>query len=95
MTPWLPTPSQIFYGIAARKVELETGCEKGVPIREHVMLAKTLGVTKLLVVVNKMDDPTVNWSKERFVNTHVSNLHVSFPFLILGIAWRLLLLRWC
>lgn len=30
------------------------------------MLAKTLGVSYLVVVINKMDDPTVQWSKERF-----------------------------
>lgn len=51
--------------ISARKGEFETGFEKGGQTREHVQLAKTLGVTKLIVVVNKMDDPTVNWSKER------------------------------
>ena len=49
--------------ISARKGEFETGYERGGQTREHVQLAKTLGVTKLLVVVNKMDDPTVNWSK--------------------------------
>ncbi|KAE8717339.1 Eukaryotic peptide chain release factor GTP-binding subunit ERF3B [Hibiscus syriacus] len=52
--------------ISARKGEFETGYEKGGQTREHVHLAKTLGVTKLLVVVNKMDDHTVNWSKERY-----------------------------
>lgn len=30
------------------------------------MLAKTLGVSYLVVVINKMDDPTVKWSKERY-----------------------------
>ncbi|KAK9757526.1 hypothetical protein RND81_01G168500 [Saponaria officinalis] len=52
--------------ISARKGEFETGYERGGQTREHVMLAKTLGVAKLLVVVNKMDEPTVNWSKERY-----------------------------
>ncbi|KAL7104742.1 hypothetical protein ACP275_07G002000 [Erythranthe tilingii] len=52
--------------ISARKGEFETGYERGGQTREHVQLAKTLGVSKLLVVVNKMDDPTVTWSKERF-----------------------------
>ncbi|XP_034895599.1 uncharacterized protein [Populus alba] len=52
--------------ISARKGEFETGFERGGQTREHVQLAKTLGVSKLLVVVNKMDDPTVNWSKERY-----------------------------
>ncbi|KAJ0987340.1 hypothetical protein J5N97_005696 [Dioscorea zingiberensis] len=52
--------------ISARKGEFETGYEKGGQTREHVQLAKTLGVSKLILVVNKMDDPTVQWSKERF-----------------------------
>jgi peptide chain release factor subunit 3 len=30
------------------------------------MLAKTQGVNKLVVAINKMDDPTVEWKKERF-----------------------------
>lgn len=59
--------------ISARKGEFETGYEKGGQTREHVQLAKTLGVSKLLVVVNKMDDPTVNWSKERcLANSYLS-----------------------
>jgi peptide chain release factor subunit 3 len=53
--------------ISARKGEYETGFEKGGQTREHAMLAKTQGVNKLIVVINKMDDPTVNWSKERYV----------------------------
>ncbi|XP_010540015.1 PREDICTED: eukaryotic peptide chain release factor GTP-binding subunit ERF3A [Tarenaya hassleriana] len=52
--------------ISARKGEFETGYERGGQTREHVQLAKTLGVSKLVVVVNKMDEPTVNWSKERY-----------------------------
>lgn len=30
------------------------------------MLVRTAGVQRLIVVVNKMDDPTVEWSQERF-----------------------------
>ncbi|KAK4055436.1 translation termination factor GTPase eRF3 [Microbotryomycetes sp. JL221] len=52
--------------ISARKGEFETGFEKGGQTREHAMLVKTAGITKLVVVVNKMDDPTVNWDKERY-----------------------------
>lgn len=52
--------------ISARKGEYETGFEKGGQTREHAMLAKTQGVNKLVVVINKMDDPTVNWSEERY-----------------------------
>lgn len=31
------------------------------------MLAKTAGVKHLIVLINKMDDPTVEWSQERQV----------------------------
>ncbi|EOD04843.1 hypothetical protein EMIHUDRAFT_428552 [Emiliania huxleyi CCMP1516] len=51
--------------ISARKGEFETGFERGGQTREHALLAKTLGVRLLVVVINKMDDPTVKWSKER------------------------------
>ncbi|QFZ29415.1 putative eukaryotic peptide chain release factor GTP-binding subunit [Clavispora lusitaniae] len=52
--------------ISARKGEYETGFEKGGQTREHALLAKTQGVNKIVVVVNKMDDPTVNWSEDRY-----------------------------
>lgn len=52
--------------ISARKGEFETGFEKGGQTREHIMLVKTAGVTKLIVVINKMDESTVEWSKGRF-----------------------------
>jgi peptide chain release factor subunit 3 len=55
----------LFQVISARKGEFETGFERGGQTREHAQLAKTLGVSKLLVVVNKMDDASVEWSKER------------------------------
>ena len=52
--------------ISARKGEYETGFERGGQTREHAILAKTQGVNRLIVVINKMDDPTVKWSKERY-----------------------------
>ncbi|KAJ3102983.1 translation termination factor GTPase eRF3 [Phlyctochytrium bullatum] len=52
--------------ISARKGEFETGFEKGGQTREHAMLAKTVGVKRLIVVINKMDDPTVKWDKARY-----------------------------
>jgi peptide chain release factor subunit 3 len=52
--------------ISARKGEFETGFEKGGQTREHAMLVKTLGVKRLIVVINKMDDPSVEWAKERW-----------------------------
>ncbi|KAF1795844.1 Tr-type G domain, conserved site [Phytophthora cactorum] len=50
--------------ISARKGEFETGFERGGQTREHAMLAKTLGINKLIVVINKMDE--CNWGLERF-----------------------------
>ncbi|KZT33736.1 hypothetical protein SISSUDRAFT_1010743, partial [Sistotremastrum suecicum HHB10207 ss-3] len=52
--------------ISARKGEFETGFERGGQTREHLMLVKTAGVTKVVIVINKMDDATVAWSKERY-----------------------------
>ncbi|KAK6624360.1 Eukaryotic peptide chain release factor GTP-binding subunit ERF3A [Polyplax serrata] len=52
--------------ISARKGEFETGFDRGGQTREHAMLAKTAGVKHLVVLINKMDDPTVEWSEERY-----------------------------
>ncbi|KAL8945978.1 MAG: hypothetical protein Q9222_007563 [Ikaeria aurantiellina] len=52
--------------ISARKGEYETGFEKGGQTREHAILAKTQGVNRLIIAVNKMDDQTVEWSQERY-----------------------------
>ncbi|PKI83726.1 Sup35p [Malassezia vespertilionis] len=52
--------------ISARRGEFETGFERGGQTREHAMLVKTAGVQRLIVVINKMDDQTVNWDKERY-----------------------------
>ena len=50
--------------ISARKGEFEAGFEQGGQTREHAMLAYTLGVQKLVLLINKMD--TCDWSEERF-----------------------------
>ncbi|KAF5369878.1 hypothetical protein D9758_001078 [Tetrapyrgos nigripes] len=52
--------------ISARKGEFETGFERGGQTREHIMLVKTVGVSKVVIVINKMDDPTVNWDEGRY-----------------------------
>jgi len=50
--------------INATKGEFETGFEMGGQTREHAMLVRSLGVSQLLVTINKMD--TVDWSHERY-----------------------------
>ncbi|KAF8812410.1 hypothetical protein BYT27DRAFT_7182848 [Phlegmacium glaucopus] len=52
--------------ISARKGEFETGFERGGQTREHIMLVKTAGVSKVVVAINKMDDSTVTWDKARY-----------------------------
>jgi peptide chain release factor subunit 3 len=52
--------------ISAKRGEFESGFDLDGQTREHVQLAKSLGIHKLVVVVNKMDEPSVKWSKDRF-----------------------------
>lgn len=52
--------------ISARKGEFEAGFDREGQTREHAQLAISLGIQKLVVIVNKMDDPSVKWSKDRF-----------------------------
>lgn len=64
--------------VSARKGEFEAGFEQAGQTREHVHLAKSLGIQQLVVIVNKMDEGSVKWSKTRFeeVRTNIT------PFLI-------------
>lgn len=64
--------------ISAKKGEFEAGFEADGQTREHVQLAKSLGIYKLIVVVNKMDEPSVKWSQDRY-NEIVTALR---PFLL-------------
>ncbi|TPP62412.1 Eukaryotic release factor 3 (Erfs) (Hbs1) [Fasciola gigantica] len=50
--------------VNATNGEFETGFGPGGQTREHARLARLLGVSRLIVAVNKMD--TVNWSQARF-----------------------------
>eukprot|EP00478_Filoreta_tenera_P000272 GABV01000272.1.p2 GENE.GABV01000272.1~~GABV01000272.1.p2 ORF type:complete len:341 (-),score=126.94 GABV01000272.1:11-1033(-) len=52
--------------ISGRRGEFEAGFNRGGQTREHAMLAKTLGITRLIVLVNKMDEESVLWRKERY-----------------------------
>ncbi|MEM2911240.1 MAG: translation elongation factor EF-1 subunit alpha, partial [Candidatus Bathyarchaeia archaeon] len=62
--------------VSAKRGEFEAGIGPGGQTREHAFLAFTLGVHQLVVAVNKMDDPTVNWSQERYneVKNEVSRM---------------------
>ncbi|KAI1316829.1 translation termination factor GTPase eRF3 [Mortierella claussenii] len=51
---------------SACKGEFEAGLEKKSQTREHAVLVKYGWVSQLIVAINKMDDPTVEWSKERY-----------------------------
>uniref|UniRef100_A0A915MGT4 Large ribosomal subunit protein mL52 n=1 Tax=Meloidogyne javanica TaxID=6303 RepID=A0A915MGT4_MELJA len=44
--------------------EFETGFDQGGQTREHALLVRALGVSRLIVAVNKLD--TADWSKERY-----------------------------
>jgi elongation factor 1-alpha len=61
--------------VASGTGEFEAGIAKTGQTREHALLAYTLGVKQLIVVVNKMDDKSVNWSESRFneIKNEVSN----------------------
>jgi len=61
--------------VASGQGEFEAGIDKNGQTREHALLAYTLGVKQLIVVVNKMDDKSVNWSESRFneIKNEVSN----------------------
>jgi elongation factor 1-alpha len=52
--------------IASPAGEFEAGISKTGQTREHALLAYTLGVKQLIVLVNKMDEKTVNFSEDRF-----------------------------
>jgi len=53
--------------IAANKGGFEAGFSSGGQTREHTLLAKTFGITQLIVCINKMDDSSVNYSEARFI----------------------------
>ncbi|MCF8884278.1 MAG: translation elongation factor EF-1 subunit alpha [Nitrososphaerota archaeon] len=62
--------------VSAKKGEYEVGISPGGQTREHAFLLFMLGIKQIIVLINKMDDPTVNWSKERYeeVKQGVSDL---------------------
>jgi elongation factor 1-alpha len=61
--------------IASGTGEFEAGIAKNGQTREHALLAFTLGVKQMIVLINKMDDKSVNWSEARYneIKTETSN----------------------
>jgi elongation factor 1-alpha len=61
--------------IASPTGEFEAGIAKTGQTREHALLAYTLGVKQMIVLVNKMDEKSVNYSESRFneIKTETSN----------------------
>jgi elongation factor 1-alpha len=52
--------------VSSAKGEFEAGISDQGQIREQVLLAYTLGIRQVLVLVNKMDSNTTNYSQERY-----------------------------
>jgi len=52
--------------IASAAGEFEAGISKNGQTREHALLAYTLGVKQMIVVMNKMDEKSVNWAQSRY-----------------------------
>ncbi len=52
--------------VSARKGEFEAGMSAEGQTREHLILAKTMGISQFIVAVNKMDATDPPWSKERY-----------------------------
>ncbi len=50
--------------VDATKGEFETGFESGGQTREHTLLIRSLGISQLGVVINKLDN--VDWSQDRY-----------------------------
>uniref|UniRef100_A0A914CCX3 Tr-type G domain-containing protein n=1 Tax=Acrobeloides nanus TaxID=290746 RepID=A0A914CCX3_9BILA len=56
--------------------EFETAFDQGGQTREHSLLVRSLGVSQMVVAVNKLD--TIDWSKERYdeISAKIENGHV-------------------
>lgn len=52
--------------VSAKPNEFEAGYALGGQTREHAILAKTLGIDQLIVLINKMDDDAVKYSKDKY-----------------------------
>jgi len=52
--------------VSAAVGEFEAGISKEGQTREHALLAYTLGVKQMIIIINKMDDKSTNFSEARY-----------------------------
>lgn len=52
--------------VSAKTGEFESGFEKTGQTCEHAMLAKSLGVQDIIILINKMDEQTIDWDQKRY-----------------------------
>ncbi|CAD8193493.1 unnamed protein product [Paramecium pentaurelia] len=52
--------------IASTAGEFEVGMSQNGQTKEHILLAYTLGVRQLIIGINKMDEKSVNYQKDRY-----------------------------
>jgi len=71
-----------FLVVSAKKGEFETGIAPEGQTTEHAFLLFTMGIRQIVVGVNKMDDATVDWSKDRYseVKNAVADLMTKIGF---------------
>ena len=53
--------------VSGKQGETEVGTGAGGQTREHAFLLKTLGVNQIVVLINKMDDPLINYKEARYI----------------------------
>lgn len=53
--------------VDASEGHFEAGLSKDGQTREHALLAYSLGIKQMIVACNKMDDGTVNYSQDRYI----------------------------
>ena len=70
--------------VSAKKGEFESGfCDKG-QTKEHAYLAYCLGIQRIIIAVNKMDDMSVNYNQSRFLQIKQEITH----FLVKNVGFK-------
>ena len=67
--------------VSAKPGEYEAGMSREGQTREHIVLARTMGIDQVVVAITKMDITEPPWSKERFerIVKAVSYTHLTLP----------------